>query len=76
MIGDQLLTDMWGGNRCGLYTILVEPLSPREFIGTRVISRPLEKIVLSSLRRQGLLEWGLPASADLDRTSAMTRPKT
>jgi len=55
MIGDQLFTDIWGGNLCGLYTILVRPMSPREFIGTRVVSRPLERVVLSSLRRQGLM---------------------
>jgi HAD superfamily phosphatase (TIGR01668 family) len=55
MIGDQIFTDVWGGNRCGLFTILVRPMSPREFIGTRVVSRPLEKVVLSSLRRQGLI---------------------
>src|SRR3954452_5297637 len=55
MVGDQIFTDVWGGNLCGLYTILVRPMSPREFIGTRVVSRPLEKVVLSSLRRQGLM---------------------
>jgi HAD superfamily phosphatase (TIGR01668 family) len=64
MLGDQIFTDIWGGNRCGLYTILVRPMSPREFIGTRVVSRPLEKVVLSSLRRQGLireeLRWEAP----------------
>jgi HAD superfamily phosphatase (TIGR01668 family) len=56
MIGDQIFTDIWGGNRCGLYTILVRPISAHEFIGTRIVSRSLEKIVLSSLRRKGLLE--------------------
>jgi hypothetical protein len=30
-------------------------MSAREFIGTRVISRPLEKMVMAALRRQGLL---------------------
>jgi HAD superfamily phosphatase (TIGR01668 family) len=56
MIGDQVFTDIWGGNRCGLYTILVRPMSTHEFIGTRLVSRSLERIVLASLRRQGLLE--------------------
>jgi HAD superfamily phosphatase (TIGR01668 family) len=55
MIGDQLFTDIWGGNRCGLYTILVRPMSTHEFIGTRVISRPLERVVMAALRRQGLV---------------------
>jgi predicted HAD superfamily phosphohydrolase YqeG len=26
MIGDQILTDIYGGNRMGLVTILVEPI--------------------------------------------------
>ncbi|HHU33147.1 MAG TPA: YqeG family HAD IIIA-type phosphatase [Clostridia bacterium] len=45
VIGDQLFTDILGGKRLGLYTILVKPLNPREFIGTRLM-RQLEKIVL------------------------------
>ena len=28
MIGDQLFTDIWGGNRAGLTTILVPPIDP------------------------------------------------
>lgn len=35
VIGDQLFTDVLGGNRLGLYTILVEPMARREFITTR-----------------------------------------
>jgi len=46
VIGDQLLTDVLGGNRCGLRTILVEPLSTREFWGTRLISRKVERLIL------------------------------
>jgi uncharacterized protein len=63
MIGDQVFTDIWGGNRCGLYTVLVRPMSPREFIGTRVVSRPLERIVIAALRRQGRLREELPCEA-------------
>jgi putative phosphatase len=54
VIGDQLLTDIWGGNRCGLLTILVEPLSPVEFWGTRVISRNLERMLLKRLESGGV----------------------
>ena len=25
-IGDQLFTDIWGANRCGITTVLVEPV--------------------------------------------------
>lgn len=39
VIGDQLFTDIMGGNRLGLYTILVIPISDREFIGTRFMRR-------------------------------------
>lgn len=36
LVGDQLFTDVWPGNRLGLFTVLVEPLQPREFVTTRV----------------------------------------
>ncbi|PWI57195.1 YqeG family HAD IIIA-type phosphatase [Sulfoacidibacillus thermotolerans] len=45
MIGDQLFTDILGGNRMGLYTILVEPIHPQEFAGTRLV-RVAEKLIL------------------------------
>ncbi|TEB06623.1 Pyrophosphatase PpaX [Pelotomaculum schinkii] len=51
LIGDQIFTDIFGGNLCGLYTILVVPLKGKEFWGTRLFSRPLEKIVLARLKR-------------------------
>lgn len=53
VVGDQLLTDIWGGNRCGLLTILVDPLSPVEFIGTRMISRHVERWLLRLLGEAG-----------------------
>lgn len=45
VIGDQIFTDILGGNRMGCYTILVPPLFKREFIWTRFM-RMLEKLVL------------------------------
>lgn len=36
LIGDQVLTDVFGGNRLGLHTILVHPQSAREFPLTRL----------------------------------------
>ncbi|MNZ80409.1 hypothetical protein D3C78_990410 [compost metagenome] len=54
VIGDQMLTDVLGGNRMGLYTILVTPISPAdEGIMTRV-NRRIERIALASLRKKGL----------------------
>lgn len=37
VIGDQLFTDVLGGNRAGLKTILVTPIHEREFAGTKVL---------------------------------------
>jgi len=48
MIGDQIFTDVLGGNRMGLFTILVVPLSKQEFIGTRLV-RLFERWVLRKL---------------------------
>lgn len=45
VIGDQLFTDILGGNRLGLYTILVTPINDREFIGTRFM-RQMEKVLV------------------------------
>lgn len=54
VIGDQIFTDILGGNRSGAYTILVVPMHPREFFGTKLL-RMAERIVLRYLDRQGLL---------------------
>lgn len=48
VVGDQVFTDILGGNRAGLFTILVKPLARREFVGTK-INRTLEIIILSRL---------------------------
>jgi HAD superfamily phosphatase (TIGR01668 family) len=49
MVGDQVFTDIVAGNRLGLMTVLVNPLSPHEFFGTQYISRPAERLVLRGL---------------------------
>jgi len=49
MVGDQLLTDVLGGNRAGLFTIFVEYIHPREHWGTTHIFRPLERWVLKRI---------------------------
>ncbi|MFD0674087.1 YqeG family HAD IIIA-type phosphatase [Cohnella sp. GCM10027633] len=54
VVGDQMMTDVLGGRRAGLHTILVTPIARNEEgLGTRV-NRVIEKIALSRLRRQGL----------------------
>jgi len=37
LIGDQLFTDILGGNLLGVYTVLVEPLSSRDWLSTRLV---------------------------------------
>jgi len=56
VIGDQIFTDILGGNRLGLYTILVTPLTDQDFFATKLIGRKLEKIVLHKLVKKGLLK--------------------
>lgn len=55
VVGDQLFTDVLGGNRLGLYTIWVTPLTTKEFMGTR-ITRRLEKLAVHLLRNKGLMK--------------------
>ncbi|QDR80316.1 YqeG family HAD IIIA-type phosphatase [Sporomusa termitida] len=54
VVGDQLFTDMLGGNRLGLFTIWVQPLASQEFIGTK-ITRQFEKLAIRLLRASGRL---------------------
>jgi HAD superfamily phosphatase (TIGR01668 family) len=56
VVGDQVMTDIWGGNRCGLMTVLVDRLTSEEFVGTRLINRPIESFLLDRLRRRGMLK--------------------
>ena len=50
-VGDQIFTDIYGAKRCGMRTILVKPLHPREEIQI-VLKRYLEKIVLYFYQKQ------------------------
>lgn len=52
VVGDQVFTDILGGNRLQLYTILVHPLATEEFWTTRLI-RKLEKQVVRRHFTQG-----------------------
>lgn len=49
-IGDQIFTDIWGGNKSDLHTILVKPINPKEEIQI-VLKRKLESIVLFFYKR-------------------------
>ena len=52
IIGDQIFTDVLGGNRLGLYTILVQPLTNHDFWATKLVTRNLERVVLYGLRKR------------------------
>ncbi len=51
VVGDQLFTDVLGGNRSGMYTILVTPMSRTEFFGTRIMRR-LERLFLNRIKKR------------------------
>ncbi len=45
IVGDQIFTDVWCGNKCGVYSVLVRQVSPKDELITAP-KRPFEKIVL------------------------------
>lgn len=55
IVGDQMFTDIWGGNRVGIYTIMVRPIHHSEFVYTRFVSRPPERLLLRWFKRRGHL---------------------
>jgi uncharacterized protein len=56
VIGDQLLTDVLGGNRLGVHTILVVPVADTDGFVTR-INRKIERQILNMLKRKGMIYW-------------------
>ena len=54
VVGDQLVTDILGGNRSGMFTILVNPLWKKELAYTRFVRR-IEKAILRRLKAAGRL---------------------
>lgn len=54
VIGDQVFTDVLGGNRMNVHTILVNPLSTTELGATRVMRR-LERKALQRMLERGML---------------------
>ena len=53
VIGDQMMTDVLGGNRVGITTILVNPISVRDPFWT-MPNRMLEKRMMKKLRNHDL----------------------
>ncbi len=56
VVGDQIFTDILGGNRMGLYTILVVPMPGKEYWATQLINRKLEKLVMKKIKKKVPLE--------------------
>lgn len=50
VLGDQIFTDILGGNRLGLFTILVNPMKGKEFWATSMFNRRLERLVLRDIK--------------------------
>jgi len=55
VIGDQIFTDIWGGNKLKLLTILVVPIVKKDSIGT-FLHRNLEKIIISFWLRKDIIK--------------------
>ncbi|APC48196.1 YqeG family HAD IIIA-type phosphatase [Virgibacillus halodenitrificans] len=56
VIGDQLLTDVLGGNSAGFYTILVVPIVQTDGKITK-INRRIERRILNYMRKKGQITW-------------------
>lgn len=57
IVGDQLLTDIIGGNKVGITTVLVNPVSAKDPIWTRP-SRFIENRIMKKLRNHNLFSKG------------------
>ncbi|MXQ50064.1 YqeG family HAD IIIA-type phosphatase [Salinicoccus hispanicus] len=57
MIGDQLMTDVFGANRVGLKSILVLPVKKKDGWAT-VVNRRIERILMKYFDQKGLIQWG------------------
>ncbi len=50
VVGDQIFTDIVGGNRCNMFTILVDPIEEKDFFYT-AWKRPLENKIKSKIQK-------------------------
>lgn len=57
MIGDQIVTDIYGGNRMGIFTILVKPINKKEFVFTK-FNRFFENKIIRKLEKRKIFKRG------------------
>ena len=57
MIGDQLVTDIYGGNRYGMFTILVDPLGNKDLKITS-LNRLIEGKILKKYAKNSIMKKG------------------
>ena len=50
VVGDQIFTDVIGGNRCKMFTILVDPIAEKDIWITR-IKRPIENAIKNKYKK-------------------------
>ena len=53
VVGDQIFTDVIGGNRCNMFTILVDSIDNKDFWYT-VWKRPIENVLKKKFKEKGL----------------------
>ncbi|MFD1207031.1 YqeG family HAD IIIA-type phosphatase [Sporosarcina contaminans] len=56
MVGDQLMTDILGGNRFGLHTILVVPVASSDGFVTK-FNRMIERRIMGKMKKRGMIKW-------------------
>lgn len=57
LIGDQIMTDVLGGNAVGITTVLINPISKKDYVFTK-FNRVLENKILETLRKKNLFTKG------------------
>lgn len=57
IIGDQLVADIYGGNKVGITTILVNPMSNKDMLFTK-INRYIEKKEINKMTKKSIFKIG------------------
>lgn len=57
LIGDQVLTDVFGAKRLNILSILVNPIAQRDIIYTK-INRVFERMIIKRLEKKGVFKVG------------------